>query len=343
MVKVSNGSPTDGQKGAYMAEIKMNLRLFEGDGGAGAASGPAGEGGGEAAVTPGVLSDGTQVDDRLAARLEAQAKRRKARGEAPVRTAEMQPEPQAQEPEQPEEPSLDDEWAEAKKGKYKDLYARDVQAAIKDRFKNQKNAEEQLAKVLPALSAIAKQRGIDENDLDGVVNSILDDDSLYEEDADKLGMTVEGYRSYLQMKQENERLKAQEAQEQEEIFFQQHLQKLAMQGEEMKKEFPNFDLRKELENEQFRRLTAPNSGLDVRAAYYAIHHAELEPQAMAYGIQRAQQQISQTMQANRRRPVEGASRSGQPAGQVTVDPRKMTREERQRYIERARRGETIVF
>lgn len=324
-----------------MVRYFMNLRLFEGDGGAGAATDGPGEGG-EAAVLPGVLQDGTQVDDRLAARMEEQARRRKARGEAPVRTAKQQPEQQVQKPQEQQEPSLDDQWAEAKKGKYREQYARDVQAAIKERFKNQEDLQAKLDKVMPALSALAKQRGIDENDLDGIVANILDDDSLYEEEADRMGMTIEGYKSFKHMEQENARLKAQEQEEVEQRFFREHMQKLAMQGEELKKQFPNFDLMKEMENEQFRRLTAPNSGLDVRAAYYAIHHDELEPQAMAYGIQRAQQQISQTIQANRRRPVEGASRAGQP-GQVTVDPRKMTREERQKYIERARRGETIVF
>ena len=329
-----------------MAEtMKMNLHLFEGGAagaGAAAAGSGAGEGGGEAAVTPGVLEDGTQVDNRLAARLEEQARKRKARGETPVLTAKPAPQEQKAEEPQAEEPSLEDQWKEAKKGKYRELFGRDVQAAVQDRFKNQEDANEKLEKVLPALSAIAKQRGIDENDLDAIVENILDDDSLYEEEADRMGMTVEGYRNFKAMEQENERLKAQEQEEQEQIFFRQHMQKLAMQGEEMKKIFPNFDLMKELEDERFRRLTAPNSGLDVRAAYYALHHDELEPQAMAYGVQRAQQQISQTIQANRQRPVEGASRAGQPAA-VTVDPSKMTREERQKYIERARRGEKIVF
>ena len=48
---------------------------------------------------------------------------------------------------------------------------------------------------------------------------------------------------------------------------------------------------------------------------------------MAYGIQKAQQQISQTLQANAQRPVEGAMRKGQPA-EISVDPRQMKREER---------------
>jgi hypothetical protein len=324
-----------------MAEIiKMNLHLFEGDG-AGAAPGTGGGEGGEAAVAPGMLQDGTQVDDRLAARLEKQAQRRKQRGETPVSIPERVEAEPAEEP-QAQEPSLEDQWNEAKKGKFREQYGRDVQAAVADRFKNQEDVTGKLAKAQQALQAIAKLRGLDENDLDGVIENILDDDSLYEEDAERMGMTVEGVRNFRAMEEENKLLKQREHEEQEQMFFRQHLTDLARQGEEMKKEFPNFDLMKELEDPRFRRMTAPNSGLDVRAAYYAIHHDELEPQAMAYGIQRAKQQISQTLQANRQRPVEGAMRTGQPAD-VHVDPSKMSREERQRYIERARRGEKIVF
>ena len=126
-----------------MAEWKMNLHLFDGDGaGAGAApAAAAGEGGGtEAAVTPseGVLEDGTQMDARLAARMNEQARKRKERGEEPVKPAAQKAATMQQEnvPEQAE-PSLDEQWLEAKKGKFKEQYARDVQAAVQERFKNQ--------------------------------------------------------------------------------------------------------------------------------------------------------------------------------------------------------------
>ena len=329
-----------------MAYMKMNLRMFEG-GAAGAGAAPAAgpDGGAEAAeVQEGVLEDGTQVDARLAARMEKQARKRRERGEEPVRQAAQKTAVMQQEnaPGPETQKSLDDQWQEAKRGMFREQYARDVQAAVQDRFKNQKDANEQLAKVQPALQALAKKLGLDENDVDGVVNTILDDDSLYEDAAEEAGMTVEGYKNYLAMQKENQAIKAREQQEQQDMFMRRHFQNLAMQGEEMKKTFPNFDLRKEMENETFRRLVAPNSGLDVHAAYYAVHHAELEPQAMAYGIKRGMQQMSQTLQANKARPVEGAMKRGQPAD-VAVDPRSMSREERQRLIERARRGEKIQF
>lgn len=328
-----------------MEKYKMILTLF-GEGGAGAAPAGGGEGGAEAAVVPGVLEDGTQVDNRLAARMEEQARKRQQRGEAPVRRAApkaAQETPQTQtNPQEAPEPSLEDQWEEAKKGKFKDLFGKDVQSIIQDRFKNQKDANDQLAKLTPALNALARQRGIDEGNLDALAEDILNDDSLFEEEAEKAGMTVEGYRTFQQLQAENERMKAQEEAEREQMFFREHLQGLSRQAEELKAVFPDFDLMKELENPTFRRLTAPNSGVSVKDAFYAVHHAELEPQAMAAGIQRAQNQISQTLQANRARPVEGAMNKG-AAADISVDPRQMSREERQRLIERARRGEKIVL
>ena len=334
-----------------MANMKLNLQLF-GDGGAGAGAAPAGgTGEGEAAVTsPGTLEDGTVVDNRLAARMEEQARKRRNRGESPVTAApsaaaapqaktELQVQPEAAE-EPDAQPNLEEEWIEAKKGKFKEQIGREIKAAIDNRFKNQKDANDQLAAMQPMLDALMKKAGVDS--VDELQKMILDDDSLYEEEAEEMGMPVEAYKNYKRLQDEHDALEKQKAQYEEETRLRAHFANLAQQAEEMKKTFPNFDLRAEMENETFRRLVAPGSGLDVHSAYFAVHHAELEPQAMAYGIQKAQQQISQTLQANRARPVEGAIKGGQPAN-VAIDPSKMTRAERQKLLERARRGEKITF
>lgn len=336
-----------------MAEfLKMNLQMFGDGGGAGAAPGAVGDGAGEAAestTAPGTLPDGTVVDNRLAARMEEQARRRRARGEEPKQAEMKAAEPQKRTPQQaeaqpkPEQPmSLEDEWAEARKGKFREFIGRDIQAAVQERFKNQKDANETLSRIEPALKALARQRGIEEGNIDELVDDIMNDDSLFEDEAAEAGMSVEAYRTHQQLVAENERFKAQQQQEAEEQILREHFRNLAVQAEEMKKVYPDFSLEREMENQTFRRLTAPNSGLTVEAAFYAVHHKELEPQVMAYGMQRAQQQISQTLQANRMRPVEGAMQKGQPAD-VAIDPRKMTREERQKLIERARRGEKVTF
>lgn len=332
-----------------MTKFNLNLHMFNGDGGAGAA--PA-AGNGDAGIaadnSPIVLEDGTQVDSRLAARMQKQEARRKARGQAPLYQAPAEQPAQAEQ--QAEAPQAEDQanpandlearWKELKKGEMRDLYNRDVQETIQKRFKNQTDAQAVLDKLMPAVNALAKQRGIEEGNLDAFIENVEHDDSLFEEAAAEAGMTVESYRTMEQLRQENERYQAEKQASQREEALRNHYAKLTQQAEALKARIPGFDLRTELQNDTFLRLTSPEGGLDVETAYYAIHHRELEPQAMAYGIQKAQAQMAQTIQANRARPAEGAISGGQ-ATNFQIDPRTMTRAQRQDLIRRARRGERI--
>ena len=332
-------------------KFKLNLHMFEGDG-AGAAPAAAGDGAGQAAeIAPGVMEDGTQVDDRLAARMKRQEERRKARGRAPQykaptqtvteKPAEAEAQPVAEEPAKGPE----DRWQELIKGEFKEQYGKSVQDAIQNRFKNQQDLGEKLAELQPALNLLAKQRGIPEGDNAALVKAILEDDSLIEDQAAEAGMSVETYRTMQALEEQNEKYKAAEAENARQAQARAHYAKLAEQAERLKERIPDFDLQKELFNpndNRFMRMTSPEGGLDVETAYYAIHHRELEPQAMAYGIQRAQDQMAMTIQANQRRPVEGAIEGGQ-AGNFQVDPRSMSKAQRQDLINRARRGEKIVI
>jgi len=332
-----------------MTKNKLNLHMFNGDGGAGAA--PA-AGNGEAGIAaenaPVVLEDGTQVDNRLAARMQKQEARRKARGQAPLYQAPAEqpaaPEQQAEAPQAEGQANpandLEARWKELKKGEMRDLYNRDVQETIQRRFKNQADAQAVLDKLMPAINALAKQRGIEEGNLDAFVENVEKDDSLIEDAAAEAGMTVESYRTMEQLRQENERYQAEKQASQREEALRAHYAKLTQQAEALKARIPGFNLAAELQNDTFLRLTSPEGGLDVETAYYAIHHRELEPQAMAYGIQKAQEQMAQTIQANRARPAEGALKGGQ-ATNFQIDPRTMTKAQRQDLIRRARRGERI--
>lgn len=324
-----------------MSKFKFFLHLFEGDGAGAAPAQTGGEDAGTAAVVqPETLEDGTRMDNRLAARMEKQAQRRKARGEMPQVSAPQTGATQkAQEPDAGQ-PSLEDRWAELKKGEFKELFGQDVQAAIKDRFKNQQDLSEQMKAMQPMLDALMHKAGVD--NVEELSRIILDDDSLYEDAAEEAGMTVEAYKQFKALQDEHEARKAQEAQFAQEQMLRQHFEGLARQAEEFKKTFPDFDLQKEMANETFRRLTSPNSGLRLEDAYYAVHHKELAPQAMAYGIERAKSQISQSLQANKRRPTEGAAQGGQSFN-MSIDPRTMTREQREQLKQRVRRGERIEF
>lgn len=345
----------------------LNLRLFEGGGAAGGAGdGGAGTSAEGSAGGQQTLEDGTRMDSRLAERMERQRKRHPGRTAGAATPAEGQGNTQqtadaaaqalqqnrsgaegntetgennpAQTQKTPEE-----EFDELIRGKYAKQYQQRFQQGISDRFKNQADLQGQLDGLKPMLDTLAAKYGTAAGDYNALSAKILDDDSLYEEEAEAAGMTVEAYKNFQRMKAAADKAAAREQEAQEQAQFRAHLQKLVQQGEELKKVYPDFDLMTELGNEKFRRMTGPNGGLTVEQAYHAIHYRELMPQVAQAGIQRAQTQISQSLQANAARPVEGAMQGNTAAADIHIDPRSMTRQQREAIKDRVRRGEKIVL
>ena len=329
-----------------MIEIKLNLQRFAGEGAEAAPAAGAETAAAETAApaeTPisagDTLPDGTRVQNaRVAAALEKQMKRhpelRGVYGQAP----KQQPEQSAE----PAEKTIQERWEEAKKGEFAELYGQDVQNAVRDRFKNQQDTSAQLNALEPMLKVLRERAGVESND--DLIRHVMDDDSLYEEEADAAGMTVSAYRTFKQLEQQNAEMRAREEQSLQDQMFREHFGKLVQQAEAMKQQFPNFDLQEELKNQKFFQLTSPDVGVSVEDAYFAVHHKELGPQMMAYGMERAKQQMGQTLQAQRNRPAEGAMKGqGQPAAALRVDPRNMTRAERNEIKRQVRMGKRVSF
>lgn len=295
------------------------------------------------------LPNGVKVPSaRVAAELERQMKRhpelRKVYGqtgaqEKGARRAAQQPAQAPQEQAAGDQPqdTIQQRWEAAKKGEFRELYGQDVKRAVDDRFKNQADANEQLNKIMPAINLMMKKAGYDS--VDEFVQMVENDDSFYEEEAEREGMTVEKFKQFKALQEEHERRQQQDQQNQEQAFWREHFSRLAQQAEDLKRTFPDFDLQKEMQNDVFRRLTMPGSGVSVEDAYYTIHRKELGPQIMAYGMQKAREQMGQTLQAQRSRPAEGAMRSqGQVAADMKVDFSKMTRKERDEYRRQVHAG-----
>ena len=116
--------------------------------------------------------------------------------------------------------------------------------------------------------------------------------------------------------------------------------RLEQQGEAMKKPFPNFDLRTELKNPVFVRMTSPNVGISVEDAYYAVHRNEIQTAAMQVTAQKTAQKISNAIQAGSRRPNENGT-SGQAPSVTTFDYRSMGPQQRDALKKRIRSGEKI--
>ena len=315
------------------------LQLFAGEG-AGASAG--GEGGGEGAVSG---ENGLAAGDRRLLELgvpEEKLRKRAKRANAKlpegavrtapketakpqeqVATAEENPTEEQTEPTTPARMSWDEIMADPE-------YNKQMQAVVQSRLKNAKNAEESLAKLTPALELLARRHGLDaENmDYDAIAKAINDDDAYYEDLALEQGVSLETAKRRDQQDRDEARQKRQEAMNLEQQKLHNHFRSLEQQGEALKKVFPSFDLRTELQNPVFARMTSPNVGVSVEDAYHAVHRKEIMAAGMQATAQQTAQKISNAIQAGSRRPDENGT-SGQSASVTTFDYSKASKEQRE--------------
>lgn len=325
---------------AYQTKIMglfdLDLQLFDGDGGGSGAGAGAADG-------AGMGQSVTEQESALPA-----SPRRKQRnplsnvryGKQPDAMPQQTPQASAKQETAPADP--DAEWKDIRNNRYKKQFDADVQAILQDRFKNRQDAEQQMATLAPAIEALAKKHGKDATDLAGIVAAITDDDSLYEEEALARGLPIEVVKTMSKLQKDNDAFQARESQRQTEMQFQQHIQNLATQAEELKKTVPTFDLRAELQNPRFAAMTSPNGGVSVEDAYFALHHKEMQQGSMIYAAQQTQQKLAQSIQAGRTRPSENGMRT-QPTADVRDDPSKWTKADRAEIRRRVAAGEKIFL
>jgi hypothetical protein len=226
-------------------------------------------------------------------------------------------------------------------------YNKEMQAVVRSRLKSERSAEEALGKMAPAIEVMARKYGLDAKnmDYDALAKAINDDDAYYEDKALEMGVSVETAKKVDQMERNTERQKAQKQRTLQEQAIQQHFAKLHQQGEELKKIFPNFDLRTELQNPAFARMTAPGKGLmSVEDAYRAVHRNEIDAAASQVIAQKTAEKISNAIQSGSRRPDESGASSQAPSVS-TFDYRNASREQREALKKKIRdaaaRGEKL--
>ena len=322
----------------------LNLQLFAGEG--------AGDGGAEGAATGENNADAGH--QRLLELGVPEAKIRKNRAYKPntptSKPAEAGQE-KVQEPKQEqaaaaENPTEDNKTAPTRMSWDEIMadpeYNKQMQATIQARLRSAKGAEETLGKLTPALELLARQHGQDPAniDYDALAQAISNDESFYEQKALEMGVSVETARKIDQQERDTARQQRDQERTLEQQKFQQHIVKLEQQGEALKKVFPNFDLRTELQNPAFARMTSPNVGISVEDAYYAVHRNEIQTAAMQVTAQKTAQKISNAIASGSRRPNENGT-SGQAPSVTTFDYRSMSPEQRKVLKDRIRSGEKI--
>ena len=127
------------------------------------------------------------------------------------------------------------------------------------------------------------------------------------------------------------------------IAIRAHLDSLRAQAEQLRQEFPDFDLDAALRDPDFLRLTAPGLGVDLRRAYYALNRDALEARTARRAAEETRRQLARSVAAGGLRPREGGGQ--QAAAELATDYRQLSRSQqqalKQRIIEAAARGEKL--
>lgn len=314
----------------------FSLHLFDGGAAGAAAAAPAGDGG------------ATGVNDGQGAAVPVNPNRRARRENPLANVVYGKPAPGTQQESAGQSPAaegaeqapdLEKEWAELKKGKFKDYYGRDVQSTVQERFKNVKATEDKLSQLQ---SKLAMRYNVDAGDFDSVLSALDGDVHAFEDEAMQRGMTAESLKQLKELEAFKAHADEVSEQQRQQDEFQRHLQTLVIQSESVKQMFPGFDLQAELQNPTFARLTSPDVGISVMDAYQLVHRNEIQPMAMQVAAQKTQERMSQSIQANQARPTEnGLSRSA--ALDVRDDPRKWSKADREEVKRRVRAGEKIFI
>lgn len=225
---------------------------------------------------------------------------------------------------------------------------REVQGLVQDRLRefaaSQEQAKKQLQAIAPAMEVLGRKYGMLQEgkapDIEAISKAILDDDEMYEERAAELGTDVATARRMDELERIAARAKEREQQDLEQQQARAHIQKLINQGEEMKQLFPDFDLRREMENETFRRWTGPQIGMSVKDAFFALHREEIQRAQAEALAQQMQQKMANAIAAGANRPNETGRAQSASVGMASSQT--MTREEREALKKRIYAGEKIL-
>jgi len=312
------------------------LQLFAGEGAGGTCGSGADGGAGSAAAGVESADAGHQRLRELGVPENRIRKNRAYKVDVPAAkpAATQEAEPQqvaaAQEETKPtEEKPARMSWEEIKKDPE---YNAEIQKIIQARLREEGQNKAILQTLDPALKALAKEHGLDPENLDheALVKAVTGE---YDNKAIEMGVSAEVVR---QLDQQQRTI------EQQKMIN--HMQKLEQESAALKQTFPNFDLRTEMQNPTFARLVSPNVNLSVEDAYHAVHRREIQAASMQVAAQKTAQQISEAIQSGSRRPDESGSTAQAPSV-TTFDYRRASRAERealkQQIRQAAARGEKI--
>lgn len=334
--------------------LQLDLRLFDGEGGA--PSGAAGDG----AAGEGAAAGGAAATENVS----AAGRRRASVTVNPLENVKygIQEEMPAAGAEETEKNATgsDNEGGSAEKGsteadggaadgenfenlingKYKGEFDRYVQKIINQRFRETKALEKERESIAPIITVLADKYGKDTRDTAGILAAMQADDAIYEAQALEHGMSVEQYRDFARVMNENRLLREQyEADAERRQIEEIHAQWRA-DAERTKEQFPQLNFEEELNNPDMARLLG--AGVDFGTAYQVAHRDEINRGLLRYTEQKARRDVVNSIASRASRPPENGIKS-QASGVVKSKVADLTKDDMQEIRRRVRNGERIVF
>lgn len=223
---------------------------------------------------------------------------------------------------------------------YKDIFEERIQPIIDKNAQEIQRMNNMVGQYAPLVDLLGERYGIESGNVEDIIKAINQDNSFYEEAAMKEGMTVEQYKTMLQMKMENKQLieaqrRAEQIRQRDETWT-----RWDKEAEICRSHFPEFDMNREVQNENFVRLLG--SGFDVETAYKACHFDEIMNGVMTRTQSDTKKKVADTIRSGYVRPVENQL-GGNTAITQKLDVEHMSNKEIVELIERAKSGEQIVF
>lgn len=221
---------------------------------------------------------------------------------------------------------------------HKDEHKAYMDKTIGDRLKKYKGIESDLEKHKELLNTVAFKYGVNpdsDNFLQSLAEKIEADDSYYENYAMEHDMTAEDARRVVTLERKAAQYDTVCEQQEKQEQMRQHIMVLQQNAEKTKKQFPDFDLETEMQDERFRRLCAANQG-DTTSAYMACHWNEIIPATVQRASRQIQEQTAQAVASNQSRPIENGMSSSAPSV-VQQDFSKMNLKQLREFADEQRR------
>lgn len=220
---------------------------------------------------------------------------------------------------------------------HKEEYKARVESLINDRLKRERartnsiKAEYDNAK--PVLDLLKSRYKAD--DYEQLQKSIENDNALWEQEANSLGMEVEQYKDYIRTKNENTQLKAAQQEAIRQRGEEEFLNRVYNQAVAYRAENENFDLRAELNsNPNFINLL--QGGVDVKTAYQACHINDIVNNAQQAAAAAATAEMAKNIQSRNGVPAEAGLSNGATVDE-NIDLSTLSDEEFFRRYERLRK------